>query len=912
MKCIAQLILCLVALPGPALTAASLYLDLGQPVRPVAGVELGQGTRRDPEGRELAADSRSFLRQGQPWIPIAGEFHYARYPREEWRDELLKMKAGGINTVSSYVFWIHHEEVRGEFDWSDRRSLRDFLKLCREVGLNAIVRMGPWCNGEARNGGFPDWVQHSGTRLRTLDPAFMELVKPLYGEIAEQMHGLLWKDGGPVIGVQVDNECSRPDYLLGLKALARDHGVDVPFYFMTGWNGVPVPPTDLIPLFGAYVTGFWDGQLEEYRKFFVYSDIRDNGDMGAQFVNTRPDRSGNIERYPYACIEIGGGMQSSYGRRIKIDPHDMAAMAWVKTGCGSNMPGYYMYHGGVNPDGRLTTLNATGKNSLPVKDYDFQAPLGACGELRPQYHLLRQQHLFLEDFGPALARMPALFPRKQPANLHDFSVLRWSVRSDGERGFLFFNNRQPEIPLPEHRDVQFVLRTAAGGDLRVPHRPVTIPSGSYGVWPVHLDCDGVLLEYATARPLCRLTEGGNSWYFFSAADGIPPELAFRCDQAEVETETGRKVVEGGLVAVHSLPGSNRLVASLARPGGGRVFFAVLSAADATRLWRVPFDGRDRLVLSDAVVLADQGQLRLQSFQPGRIGFAMFPAPAEMAGASRQASDGIFTHFSAAVGATESPQAVAMRVIRRPELPAGELNGTDERAWQHAVEWEIIIPPCGVDRQLRLDIRYLGDAARIYQGGTLLSDNYFNGEPFNVALWRLSGERPMILRLLVLPPTPLLLSRVPASLRPQIAEADGQARADVGVTELFEVSLRSRAKRAETASAPAIRSGEIHGTTNAGSHGQENRGFAYVGSPGDERPISNEWRREGDAFWMTVEVPPGAVATVQIPMHPDAMVYESCRPVALTAGVRFLRQEEDHAVFRVESGRYEFSSLRPSD
>ena len=47
--------------------------------------------------------------------------------------------------------------------------------------------------------------------------------------------------------------------------------------------------------------------------------------------------------------------------------------------------GYYMFHGGRNPDGKLTTLQesqATGyPNDLPVKSYDFNAPLGEFGQI---------------------------------------------------------------------------------------------------------------------------------------------------------------------------------------------------------------------------------------------------------------------------------------------------------------------------------------------------------------------------------------------------------------------------------------------------------------------------------------------------------------------------------------------------
>jgi len=67
-------------------------------------------------------DSYSLRLNGRPWTPVMGEIHYSRLPANEWREELLRMKAGGIDIVSTYVFWIHHEEIEEQFDWTDRTS----------------------------------------------------------------------------------------------------------------------------------------------------------------------------------------------------------------------------------------------------------------------------------------------------------------------------------------------------------------------------------------------------------------------------------------------------------------------------------------------------------------------------------------------------------------------------------------------------------------------------------------------------------------------------------------------------------------------------------------------------------------------------------------------------------------------
>ena len=618
----ACLLVALLLLAQAPAQAEPLTIELPAEMPAAGPVDLGQGANKSPEGHVLGADNRSLLLDGERFIPVVGEFHYTRYPADEWRDELLKMKAGGITVVSTYVFWIHQEEEQGHFDWSGRKSLRDFLKLCHDVGLLAIVRMGPWCHGEVRNGGFPDWVQKSGTKLQTADPAFLRLVAPFYQQTAAQMKGLLWKDGGPVIGVQMDNECGNLRYLFALKKMAQHDGVDVPFYTMTGWNGVDIPRQNLLPLFGAYTAGFWGGTLEDYRKGFIFSDSRD-GEMGAQMQTKRVDRSKTIALFPYACCEIGSGMASSYARRIKVIPDDIAAMALVKIGSGSNMQGYYMFQGGNNPDGKLSSLNEQKPNSMPFKDYDFQAPLGACGEVRQQYHLLREQHLFLHDFGTALARAVPVYPDDRPKDLEDFDTLRWCVRWDGQSGFLFFNNRQPTAPLPDHPAVQFALKTAEGTKI-VPSQPVAIANGSYGIWPINLDCDGVKLDYATTQPLCRLQDGKTVWYFFAALNGIPAEISLAADPSAVTVDAGQKEnLPEHVVIQHIAPGLNRAV-SVAVANGGSVNFVVLSAEQAREFYRLPFAGRDRAVLFGQAIMPDGNKLRLQAMDAKNPILAVFP------------------------------------------------------------------------------------------------------------------------------------------------------------------------------------------------------------------------------------------------------------------------------------------------
>jgi hypothetical protein len=265
---------------------------------------------------------------------------------------------------------------------------------------------------------------------------------------------LQWKDGVPVIAAQFDNEYrGLGEYLMALKQIALKIGFDLPFYTRTGWPELrtPVPYGAMLPLYGDYADGFWDKEVTEgcgnYYKAFNFKAFRSSTAIGTDLLGKQDAKlNKGDEQYPYFTCELGGGMATAYHRRPYVYPEDAYSMALVKLGSGSNLLGYYMYHGGTNPDGVLHTLNevqtspGTANNDLPVCTYDFQAPLGEFGQPYPQYYMLRPLHLFMQDFGETLAPMEASFPAPQDLKRGQDDALRWAVRSQGDSGFIFINN----------------------------------------------------------------------------------------------------------------------------------------------------------------------------------------------------------------------------------------------------------------------------------------------------------------------------------------------------------------------------------------------------------------------------------------------------------------------------------------
>ena len=442
-----------------------------------------------------------------------GEIHYSRVPADEWQRAVRKMKEGGVTMIATYVFWNHVEEQEGVFRWDGQRNLRRFIEVCKHEEMPVVLRLGPFCHGEARNGGIPDWVFSKDCRVRDQNPVFLSFVEKLYRQIFTQVQGLQWKDGGPVIAAQFDNEYrGKGEYLMALKKIALDTGFDLPFYTRTGWPELrtPVPFGEMLPLYGDYADGFWERSIEEtagnYYKAFNFKAFRSSTAIATEQIDYKetsnnPTQTSNQD-YPYFTCELGGGMATAYHRRPYVYPEDSYSMALVKLGSGSNLLGYYMYHGGTNPDG-VTYLNenqhtvATNYNDMPVKTYDFQAPLGEFGQTYPHYYMLRPLHLFMQDWGEQLATMEASFPAPQDIEKGDDSQLRWAMRNI-ERGeesgsaFIFVNNYERLQNLSAKKDVRL---TACG--VTLPR--LTIPAGSMAIFPVNVDS----IRYATAQLVAK-------------------------------------------------------------------------------------------------------------------------------------------------------------------------------------------------------------------------------------------------------------------------------------------------------------------------------------------------------------------------------------------------------------------------
>lgn len=686
----------------------------------------------------IALTNRYVELDGRPAVPVSGELHFSRVPRSQWRERLLLMRSGGVTVVSTYVIWIHHEPVRGEARFTDGLDVAAFVRLAAEVGLDVVVRIGPWCHGEVRNGGFPDWVAAASVAHRTDDPAYLSLVRGWFAEIGREL-GPLCGPGSPIIGIQVENELiDQPVHLSTLVGLAREAGLSAPIWTATAWDGAELPPDVVMPVFGGYADGFWvDADApwpSSFRAHFRFSHDWDDPGIGADLRGERADgaadggaaapprtRAAASPDFPVATCELGGGMATAYHRRPLPGAPDLAAVANAKLGSGSNWQGYYMYAGGLNPGDGLQESLATGyPNDLPRFDYDFHAPIGAAGLLAPSHAALRVQHAFLAAVGERLAPMGSRLPERMPRADDDRDTLRWAVRSDGEAGFLFIGHHQAFEQLEPVDGVRFEVEFDTRTVVVPPadRDPLTIPPGTVARWPLGLALGGAIVEWATASVL-TVVGGDVPTLVLLAEAGIAPEVAVRADGAAAPV----------VVAAPSHGDADTVLRF--RDHGSALDVLVLPAAWADELWVLDARSGERMVLrARSPLWLDDDALRTRSDRMPHV---------ERYDPTAGAFVGV------AFDGTESQRLpVRHREVVRfdPNLTRADFGGTPARRAAPTPDdldrFAVRIPLEGLgspedDVMRTLLVEWAGDVATLEVDGRTVADRFWDGTPWLIDL-----------------------------------------------------------------------------------------------------------------------------------------------------------------------------------
>jgi hypothetical protein len=665
-------------------------------------MSLNNGSVTLSDWNTLSYDSKTILLDGKRIFPIMAEAHYSRIPRDSWKAELEKMKAGGVDWVSTYVIWVHHEEIRGQYEWTGNKDLHEFVRLIGECGMKCVLRIGPWSHAEVRRGGFPDWLAEEaaeqGYTLRSNDAPYLAHAKDFYEQIAAQVKDELVGAGGPIVAIQIENEFGHAggmggeegeQHMRNLRKMAQDCGMVVPVYTATGWGGAVTG--EMLPVMGGYCEAPWDPNTEEIPPSvnYLFTPERNDHNIASDY-GVRRGLTFDLANFPYLTAELGGGMQVTGHRRPEVKADDVVAMTVAKLGSGANLLGYYMYHGGTNPDGHLTSLEETvavdHTSDLPEKSYDFQAPIREYGQLNGSWRGIRTIARFVHDFEEEICETSFVQQGEVP-EYSDRKTLRTAVRAaeDGKSGFFFVNNYLRHYPMDAHPGPH-LQAVGADGTTLVDFGTYDVNTGDYFFWPFGLKLGESTLKKAKVTPLMKLAGAEPTYVFYGDNE---PEYDWEGTPAKV---------------LH------------------------LSRSEA---WRACKWGEDHVLISDEssdLIVREDGSVVCYSRKRNddHVRFAVYPdlgkAPE---GFARKSADdrGLVTY--------ESTEALA-------NTSSAELKLIQPSDGSSNAVYELVVENLKASDEVYVNMNYAGYSAQLWKDGKKIADDFYIEGKWQIGARLLAG------------------------------------------------------------------------------------------------------------------------------------------------------------------------------
>ncbi|HRI00427.1 MAG TPA: beta-galactosidase [Saprospiraceae bacterium] len=317
------------------------------------------------QSHQFALGESEFLLDGNPFQMRSGEMHFQRVPKEYWKDRLIKIRALGLNTVSTYVFWNALEPIKSQWNFEEENDLKTFIELAQQLGLYVYLRPGPYVCAEWDGGGLPAWLMNEPKlKIRSFNEPFLKHVKDYFSKLSEIIKPLQISNGGPIILLQIENEFGSfgadEKYLDELVRYWRELNITIPFTTSDGAN----------------------------EKMLVNGTIKDCAvglDPGSKKEHFDLAKKMN-PGVPVFCGEYYPGWLTHWGEKkwASVDPSIVLEdIRWfMRHNLSFNL---YVIHGGTN-FGWMAGSNGNSMKIEPdVSSYDYGAPIAENGDLRPVY-----------------------------------------------------------------------------------------------------------------------------------------------------------------------------------------------------------------------------------------------------------------------------------------------------------------------------------------------------------------------------------------------------------------------------------------------------------------------------------------------------------------------------------------------
>jgi hypothetical protein len=323
--------------------------------------------------RSFKIVGNEFEMDGKPFRYIAGCFHYFRVHPNSWEQTIRKMAVGGLNAVQTYVAWNLHSNGIRSYNWEGIRDLPRYLSLCEKYNMYVVLRPGPFICGEWEFGGFPAWLRLfvQPNEFRSSAPSYLAEVDLWLEVLLGKVKPFLYRFGGPVITVQIENEYSLYGlcdhaYIRHLAAKTHEILGSETVIFTTdprNWECGNVDPKI------ALATIDFSVKEDPARKFRILREWNHGG--------------------PLVCSEFYPGWLDHWNEPHHKVSSEVFATALDKVLSFNASVSIYMYIGGTNW-GWWAGASGNSRNLAGVTtSYDYDGPLSEAGDMTYKWSAVR-------------------------------------------------------------------------------------------------------------------------------------------------------------------------------------------------------------------------------------------------------------------------------------------------------------------------------------------------------------------------------------------------------------------------------------------------------------------------------------------------------------------------------------------
>lgn len=377
---------------------------------------LGTNSSAIAQHNGFTIENGEFRQDGKPIQIHSGEMHYSRIPKAYWRHRFQMMKAMGLNTVATYVFWNYHETAPGVWDFkTGNKNLSEYIRTADEEGLYVILRPGPYVCAEWEFGGYPWWLPNNpDLEIRTNNEAFLDSCRNYLQHLYKEVDGSFANQGGPIIMVQAENEfgsyvSQRTDiptkehekYKMAIYNQLKETGFPEPYFTSDGsW---------------LFEGGAIEGVLPTA-----------NGEGNVNNLKKAVDKYHNNQG-PYMVAEFYPGWLDHWAEPfVLIDAENIASQ--TKTYLENDVSfNFYMVHGGTN-FAFTSGANYNEEHDIQpdITSYDYDAPISEAGWTTPKYHAIRS---LMQEYSsgklPAIPKQIPVIAYEDQAINSSMDVLSW-------------------------------------------------------------------------------------------------------------------------------------------------------------------------------------------------------------------------------------------------------------------------------------------------------------------------------------------------------------------------------------------------------------------------------------------------------------------------------------------------------